>query len=204
MYLPAYTREDDRAALLAFMRAHPFATLVTAPGGRPFASHLPLLIDEAGDELLIRSHMARANEQWRHLEDAGEALVIFQGPHALVDSAWYLSRPNVPTWNYVAVHASVSPRLLPDTEAAGVARRMVAHFTPQAPDIPAEYEAKLLRGVVTFELRVTRLEGKYKLSQNKDTADRAAVIAKLERSEWEAERETAALMRAREEARQEA
>lgn len=84
---------DDPEELLRFMRAHSFAALVTAPGGVPFATHLPLLVQEEGATLFLRSHLARANPQWRHFGD-DEHLVIFQGPHALVDPAWYASAPN--------------------------------------------------------------------------------------------------------------
>ncbi len=197
MYLPAYAVERDEATLLAFMREHPFATLITAPGGAPFATHLPLLIEEEGGALYLRLHVARANAQWQHLRDDPRALVVFQGPHALVHPAWYAGAPNVPTWNYTAVHASVEARVLPDAAAAEVARAMLRTFTPDAPPIPDVYEARLLQAVVTFELRVTRLEGKFKLSQNKSPEDRAAVEAHLALSPRAEAQATAALMRAR-------
>ena len=105
MYIPAHFKNDDPAALRRLMREHGFATVVTVgPDGAPFASHLPLLVEEEGDGddamLYLRSHMARANPQWKHFAGDAETLVIFHGPHALVHSNWYDSAPNVPTWNY--------------------------------------------------------------------------------------------------------
>ncbi len=124
-----------------------------------------------------------------------EALAIFHGPHALVQSQWYESAPDVPTWNYAAVHADGPVRLTEDTATTrGIAYRLVAQHTPDMPPIPEEYERRLLAAVVTFELRVTRLEGKYKLSQNKSEEDRANVRRELAASADLSERQTAALM----------
>ncbi len=197
MYLPAYAREDDRATQLQLMRAYPFATLVTAPNGVPFATHLPLLTEEEGGQLYLRSHLARANPQWRHFGEA-EVLAVFQGPHALVNSAWYASAPNVPTWNYAAVHAYGEARLVGGEAERALARRLLAAHTPDAPPIPADFETRLLAGVVTFEVRVARLEGKFKLSQNKGDQDRKNVARHLANSPHQHERDTAGLMRERE------
>lgn len=194
MYLPTYARVDDRDRQLALMRAHPFATLVTAPEGVPFATHLPLLVEEEAGELYLRSHLARANPQWRHFDER-EVLAVFQGPHALVNSAWYATSPNVPTWNYAAVHAYGPARAVEGEAARAVARRLLEAHTPGAPPIPADFETRLLAGVVTFELRVSRLEGKFKLSQNKPGQDRQNVIEQLSNSPHQHERDTAELMR---------
>lgn len=196
MYLPAHYRIEDRAQLLAFMREHSFATLVTAPGGVPFASHVPLLVEQEGDEVYLRSHLARANKQWTHFEPgAPEVLVVFQGPHALVDSAWYDSRPNVPTWNYAVVHAYGEARVVEGDATRRIAYGLVERHTPDMTALPENFERRLLAGVVTFEVRVTRLEGKFKLSQNKPAADRANVVAHLSVSPHQHERDTAELMR---------
>ena len=197
MYIPAHFRQDDPAELRRLMRAHPFATLVTVgPDGAPFASHVPILVEDGEDgALFLRTHLARANGQWRHFSEATETLAIFHGLHALVQSQWYDSAPNVPTWNYVAVHAYGPVRLTEDAATTrGIAYRLVAQHTPDMPSIPEEYERRLLAAVVTFELRVTRLEGKYKLSQNKSEADRANVRRELAASADPEERRTAALM----------
>lgn len=195
MYIPAHHAEPDRARLLRLMHDHPFATLITAPDGVPFATHLPVLVEEDGDQLTLHSHVARANPHWRHFEpESAQALVIFQGPHALVQPQWYTSRPNVPTWNYAVVHARGPIRITEGEAALTTARRLMARLTPDAPPIPAEFETKLLGGVVTFELRVTQLDGKFKLSQNKSEADQARVADQLSASADGLDRATAELM----------
>ncbi|TSA81073.1 FMN-binding negative transcriptional regulator [Deinococcus detaillensis] len=199
MYSPAHFRLTDQAELLRFMRAHSFATLITAPGGVPFASHIPLLIEseqsaDGSEALYLRSHLARANPQWQHFGEA-DSLVIFQGPHALIDPAWYESRPNVPTWNYAAVHAYGQAQVVAGEATRRIAYGLVEQHTPGMAPIPADLERRMLAGVVTFELRVGKLEGKYKLSQNKTAADRANVQRELALSGSEHERTTAELMK---------
>lgn len=194
MYVPAYTKHDNEADLLELMRQYPFATLVTAPEGQPFATHLPLLVHKEDDNLVLMSHMARANPQWQHFS-TGEALAIFHGPHALVNSTLYDSRPNVPTWNYAVVHAYGQAKMIEGEREREIAYRLVAEHTPDMSPIPEDFERRLLAAVVTFELRVTRLESKFKLSQNKNAHDRANVIKALSVSDREHERATAKLMR---------
>ncbi|WP_309571305.1 FMN-binding negative transcriptional regulator [Deinococcus sp.] len=194
MYVPAHFRLDDPAEQLAFMRAHPFVMLVTAPGGVPFATHLPVLIEQDEGGVFLRSHLARANPQWGHFSAGTDVLVVFHGPHALIDPAWYDSVPNVPTWNYAAVHATGSARVVAGDETRRIAFGLVAQFTPDMAALSPDFERRMLAGVVTFEVQITRLEGKFKLSQNKTTQDRANVHAALEASERGEERETAALM----------
>lgn len=193
MYVPGYTKHGDEADLLALMREHPFATLVTAPNGRPFATHLPLMTEKHGDDLVLMSHMARANPQWQHFGE-GETLAIFHGPHALVSSVLYDSLPNVPTWNYAVVHAYGQAEVITGAREREIAYKLVAEHTPEMEPIPADFERRLMAAVVTFELRVTRLAGKFKLSQNKNARDRANVIKRLSQSEREEERATAELM----------
>ncbi|THF86653.1 FMN-binding negative transcriptional regulator [Deinococcus sp. KSM4-11] len=195
MYVPAHFRNQDQAELLAFMRAHPFVMLVTAPGGVPFATHLPMLVEpDADGGVFLRSHLARANPQWQHFGSGRDVLVIFHGPHALIDPAWYASAPNVPTWNYAAVHATGPARVVDGDETRRIAFSLVAQFTPDMAAIPPDFERRMLAGVVTFEVRVARLEGKFKLSQNKTAQDRVNVHAALAVSGRGEERETAALM----------
>lgn len=194
MFQPAAFRVDDQAELLAFMTQHPFATLVTvAEAGAPYATHLPLLVQPEGGKIFIRSHLARANKQWQHFA-TGEALAIFSGPHALIHSNWYESSPNVPTWNYTAVHAYGTARVVEGEMTRRIAYGLVEALTPDMHAIPEDFERRLLAGVVTFELEVSRLEGKYKLSQNKSAADQGQVISHLEASARQEERETAAYM----------
>ncbi|ANC71215.1 FMN-binding negative transcriptional regulator [Deinococcus radiodurans] len=197
MYLPAHFRAEDHDQLLAFMHEHAFATLVTAPGGVPFATHLPVLVQQEGGTLYLRSHLARANKQWQHFGPQ-DVLVIFQGPHALIDPAWYASAPNVPTWNYSVVHAYGQARVVEGEQTRAIASGLVERFTPGMAAIPADFERRMLAGVVTFEIAVTRLEGKDKLSQNKSSQDRHNVAQALLDSERAEERATGERMAARE------
>ena len=194
MYLPPDFHEQDYHRLLDLMRGQPFALVISAgEDGTPHATPVPVLPEEHQAGLRLRWHLSRSNPHAAAL-DGREGLVVFQGPHALVDSAWYSSAPQVGTWNYLMVQASGPVSRLDDEQAAQFSRALTRTLTPDAPPIPPEFEAKMLRGVVTFELTVTRLEGKAKLSQNKGAADREAVRARLEASGREEDRAVARLM----------
>ena len=188
MYRPAHFVEDDRATLYALMRRYDFATLVTMAGDKPVATHLPLLIDAGrGANGTLLGHVSRANEQWRGFGDGPESLAIFQGPHAYVSPRWYATRPLVPTWNYAVVHAYGRPAIVDDADAKlAIIERLVTTQEAVMPepwrvdDIPGDYREAQLSGIVAFEIEITRLEGKFKMSQDKRPADRAGVIAALE------------------------
>jgi transcriptional regulator len=189
MYNPRHFETSDIAGMHALMRQHNFAILVTQHGGAPFATHLPFLLDEArGPYGTLLAHLARPNPQWHDLAAGGEALVIFQGAHAYISPSWYASAPSVPTWNYSIVHAYGTARIVDDrAELYAMMRRLVeTHESgferPWRMDLPEDYMERMLRGVVGFELAITRLEGKSKLSQNRDAADRAGVAAALSAS----------------------
>ncbi|MBB6097200.1 transcriptional regulator [Deinobacterium chartae] len=196
MYIPSYYEVTDSRILEGFMRQYPFATLVTAPGGVPFASHLPFVIGGGNQTLCLRAHLARANPQAAHLQRPGEVLVIFQGPHAYVSNRWYASAPNVPTWNYATVHAYGTVRVVGEAERLAHLHELSETFDPGALGAaPERYLEGMARGTVGFELTVTRLEGKFKLSQNRRPEDQAGVRAALEASADPLEREIARLMR---------
>ena len=213
MYVPEAFRLDDREAVAAVMRAFDFALLVTAPDGVPQASHLPFLYEPPrnlpgeGPEGTLYAHMARANPQWRDFavmeENGGEALVVFQGPHSYVSPTWYASeQPNVPTWNYVAVHAYGLPQVIEEAaQVRALLDRMVATqeagLTPpwSTAGLTDRYMEGMLRGLVAFRIPVARLDAKAKLSQNKTTAQLGAATAVLERAEVPLARETGAWMR---------
>ena len=185
MYIPAHFAMSEPAACHDLMRAHAFATLVTTDDtGLPFATHLPLLLDAGeGPQGTLYGHVARPNEQWRHLEAGRPALAIFNGPHAYVSPRWYAAQPNVPTWNYVAVHASGHARLItePDAMTALMDRISRTYEGEQwtVAGLPPAYMAGMQRGIVGFAIAIERLEGKAKLSQNRNAADRAGAMAGL-------------------------
>ena len=183
-------------ALHRFVRAHSFATIVTARGGEaPFATHLPLMLDAArGERGTLIGHVARGNAHWRAFDGKTPALAVFSGAHAYVSARWYPSAKQVPTWNYEAVHAIGTPHVVDDpTRVFELLRTLMAEHEATLPeparalgkgprdfvDIPYAHLDKLMRGVVAFELPIERLEGKRKLSQNKKPSERRALIAGL-------------------------
>jgi transcriptional regulator len=189
MYIPKAFREDDTPTLHTFMQAYSFATLVTQQNGVPFATHLPFLLDTVREPHgTLFAHMARANPQWQDFKSAQEVLVIFQGPHAYISPSWYEVELSVPTWNYAAVHAYGLPRLIEDREELYKLLKTLiqtheAHFEKPWPfQLSDDYLQKMMRGIAGFEIEITRLEGKFKLSQNRTAAERANVIAALQES----------------------
>jgi transcriptional regulator len=202
MYVPKHFAETDEARLSAFMARNSFALLTTVDeAGLPFASHLPLLWEP--ETRRLHGHMAKANPQWRHFRSGGEALVVFWGPHAYVSPSWYDQHPSVPTWNYATVHAYGHPRLVEGrAEAAALLRRLVETYEagfdePWRMELPEKYESSMIAAIQPFAIEVTRLEGKFKMSQNRDAGDRANVIAALAAQGGEAAA-VAAIMRERE------
>lgn len=201
MYVPEDFAVDDKAVLHDFMRRYDFALLVTASGGVSTASHLPILLEVGDNGAVIQGHMARANPQWQDFSAVDEALVIFLGPHAYVSPTWYDSTPMVPTWNYTAVHAYGRPTLIEDAAAARahldrlVERHEQSGATPWSLDsVPAEFIANMQRGIVAFEIPIERLEGKFKLSQNRQAVDRDGARRALAASDDPAAMAVAALM----------
>jgi len=199
MYSPPYNRVEDRAELMAFMRANSFVLLVTGTGGTLHASHLPAMIHEQDGQIRIDMHMARNNAQWQEFFD-DEVLVVFSGPHAYVSPRWYEEAERVPTWNYAAVHAYGVPAVIQDREKRYQSqRRLVASLDPQwLPKFDAlrpAYVEQMLNGIVNFEIAVTRLETRWKLSQNRTRREQELIAAELDKSQDSAERALAALTR---------
>lgn len=183
MYSPPYNRVEERAEVLAFMREHNFPILVTGADALR-ASHLPVIVEERDGTIVIDMHMARANPQWRDFSDK-EALVVFSGPHAYISPRWYEQKPRVPTWNYAAVHAYGVPRVISDkNEKRASQRRLIAALDPQwlpkFDALPAEYVSSMLDGIVNFEIPVSRIETRWKLSQNRGRREMELIIEALE------------------------
>jgi len=188
MYIPSPFDASDPGRCHALIRQESFASLVTVDAaGIPFATHLPFLLDAARGALgTLIAHMARANPQWRHFAASRPVLVIFQGAHAYVSPAWYEARESVPTWNYVAVHAYGVPGIVEDpARVEAVLGTLVRTYEADRPQpwrmesLSPEYVARMIRGIVAFEIPIDRLEGKAKLSQNRGVADRTRVRAAL-------------------------
>jgi transcriptional regulator len=199
MYSPAYNRNESRADVVEFMRAHNFVLLVTGTGGELHGSHLPVVVREEKGSIVLDMHMAKNNPQWREFFD-DEVMVVFSGPHAYVSPRWYEEKERVPTWNYAAVHAYGIPKRIDDRAAKHANQRsLVAMLDPQwLPSFDAlrpQYVEQMLDGIVNFEIAVTRLETRWKLSQNRSRREQELIAMHLERSADCAERALAALTR---------
>src|SRR5262245_42711625 len=184
MYIPKLYCEEDRAKILEFLRLNDFATLVTYDGDKPVASHLLMGILEEGETLSVNGHMSRANTQWKTFEKNHEVLVIFQGPHTYISPTWY-NHINVPTWNYQSVHLYGKPRIITDyDETYELLKRLIDRYESnshyQLETLPNDFVEKEIKGIVAFQIEVTRIEANYKLSQNRKDEDYANIILKLD------------------------
>ena len=188
MYIPPAFRLDDRSATLAVMRDNSFAVLVAHDAERLEITHLPLLVEERAGTLVVRGHVAKANPIVGLIQAGAAATAVFGGPHAYISPDWYTSADQVPTWNYVAVHASgrLSPVTTPDDTVALLADLSAENEQPLAPKTPWTHEtmreglmARMMKGILAFELPVERLEAKAKLSQNKSAEDVAGAVEAL-------------------------
>ena len=180
MYVPRHFAIDHVARCHDLIELYSFGTLIVTIDGRQDATHLPFLLDRAaGPSGTIRAHLARANPAWKSFGEGREALVVFLGTHGYISPDWYDSEAQVPTWNYVAVHAYGRPRALGDTETHAVLDQLSAQhegrLLPKPPwtlgKLSAERVDQLARAIVSFEIPIDRLEGKAKLSQNRTDAD---------------------------------
>ena len=190
MYVPTHFEETRADVLHALVRAHPLAALVTHTPDGLVANHIPFEIDaDPAPFGTLRGHMARANPQWRTLGDS-PALAIFQGPSAYVSPTWYATKRDtgrvVPTWNYAVVHAHGPVRVIHDRDwlREFVTRLTIRHEAGrhdpwQVSDAPADYIDTQLAAIVGIEMPIARLEGKWKVSQNRPAVDRAGVAEGL-------------------------
>ena len=206
MYLPSAFRQDDLAELHAQMQASPFALLTSAGAAGVQASHLPLLLaPDEGEFGTLYGHFARANPHWRDLQGGAEALAVFSGPDAYISPGWYPAKAEhgkvVPTWNYIAVHARGPVELIEEPERL---LQIVSRLSDQhesgrerpwaVSDAPREYIDAMLRAIVGFALPIRRVEGKWKLSQNRSANDQTGVRVGLATSNNPRDHELAARM----------
>ncbi len=189
MYRPTIFREDDVTKLVDFMQVNSFATLVSIVEGQPYASHIPLVVTVENDVVKLTGHLAKQNPQWQAFDQA-ESLAIFTGPHAYISPQLYEKRENVPTWNYIAVHAYGRPQPLTLDEAPermadminGMVNVYEATYQQQWHSLSERYRSQMMNGIIGFEMPVTRLEGKFKLSQNRSQADQKNVADSLQQN----------------------
>jgi len=185
MYLPKHYAVTDRSKIFDFMKDNSFGILFSHTGDGPMASHLPFMIDENGGEQgLVLGHMAKANNQWRYA-DGQQVLVVFHGPHTYVSPTWYQDEEVVPTWNYVAVHATGIFRAMEDRveveESVGrlVDQHEASQPKPWQPDFQSTYSDQMLKRIVAFQIEITSLQGKWKLNQNHPEHRRRRVAEQL-------------------------
>ncbi|MHB1871590.1 MAG: FMN-binding negative transcriptional regulator [Steroidobacteraceae bacterium] len=192
VYCPETFAESRLEVLHDLIRAHPLGTLVTVQSSALEADHIPFLLDaDRGVNGTLRGHASRANPLCRRLADSAEALIVFQGPQSYISPSWYPSKRAdgkvVPTWNYAVVHAYGSPRIIDDAAwLLGLVTELTStHEADRAApwkvsDAPREYTDRMIRQIVGIEIPIARLQGKWKVSQNRSPADRRGVAEGLQ------------------------
>lgn len=188
MYVPTYFKVEDQQEIEAFIQANAFATLVSNDGDAPVATHLPLELEKREGKLFLTGHLAYANPHWRTFSQNPTVLAMFQGPHAYVSASWY-SHQNVPTWNYMAVHAYGQVRIVAEDRLKQILAELLEKYETGRmnavlwENLSPESLAPQLKAIVGFEVEVERIEAKYKLSQNRNDTDYQSIIDHLERSD---------------------
>jgi transcriptional regulator len=173
MYQPPQFKSDDPAIAAELIRDYAFASLISNDdGGQPFVTHLPLHLEQNGADFVLWGHCAKPNPHWRYLQARPKALAVFMGPHAYMSPKVYPDLARVPTWNYLAVHCSVEARLVEDDEGKDkLLKKLIGDHEPayaqQWRDLGADFQHKMLAGIVGFELRVLAWECKLKLNQHR-------------------------------------
>lgn len=186
MYIPKINLETNQDEIIAFMKQFSFATIITAKDNTPVATHLPFLITQKEDVVLLTSHFAKANEQWKHIEES-EVLVIFAEPLAYISTENYSTELEVPTWNYIAIHTYGKGKLISEIDKTfeileATIDNYEASFKQKWNSFPDEYKLKMVKGIVAFEVRITNIQAKKKLSQNKTDSEKEKIIKTLSKS----------------------
>lgn len=199
MYTPRINEFTGKEEIVNFMRRFSFATIVTARDGRPQATHLPFLVEERQNGLTLTSHFARANTQWKEIE-TDQVLVIFTEPHAYISPSHYERVQNVPTWNYIAVHAYGEGKIMEDTAQVirvleNTINQYESAYLDQWNGLGEDYKFGLMKGIVAFEITVTDLQAKKKLSQNKTENEKENIVRSLSGSKMTHEQWVAEYMR---------
>ncbi|HWZ02161.1 MAG TPA: FMN-binding negative transcriptional regulator [Mucilaginibacter sp.] len=199
MYIPSFNKFENQQEAIVFMQRYSFATIVTVKDGLPVATHLPFLVEEKDGIVTLRSHFAKANPQAVDSTDT-KVLVIFTEPHAYISPKHYEKVENVPTWNYLAVHAYGKFKLLEGEEhkaalLKATIKNFEAEYLKQWESLPDKYKQNMMKGITAFEIIVDDLQAKAKLSQNRSEIERKNIVEQLGHSENTAESETAEYMK---------
>lgn len=199
MYIPSFNKFEDQQEAVAFMQRYSFATIITVKEGVPTATHLPFLVKQMDDKIILSSHFAKANPQSADII-SNNALVIFIEPHAYISPKNYEKEQNVPTWNYLAVHAYGKCSILEGEEnKAALLKEMIqyyeADYLKQWDSLPDDYKQKMMKGIVAFEMVVDDLQAKAKLSQNRTQKERENIIHELDNAENSTEKDISGYMK---------
>lgn len=199
MYIPKNFLTTDREEIMGFMKQYSFAAIITAKDNFPTATHLPFLVSTKDDDIILTSHFAKANEQWMQITE-NMILVIFNEPHAYISPKHYDKELNVPTWNYFSVHAYGQGQLITDTDKTfevldATIENYEIDYKQQWNRLPEDYKLKMVKGIVAFEVIITDLQAKKKLSQNKTNAEQMKIIETLSDSDNNNERDIATYMK---------
>ncbi|MBC7935510.1 MAG: FMN-binding negative transcriptional regulator [Rhizobacter sp.] len=187
MYISPVNLMADKLEVIEFLKRFSFATIITAKDNQPVATHLPFLVNDNGENIILTSHFAKANSQWKDIETS-EVLVIFTEPHAYISPKNYEKELNVPTWNYIAVHCYGKAAVVNEPgKLMQVIDDTINHYEAaykeQWDRLPEDFKAGMAKGIVAFEIKVTDIQGKKKLSQNKTAKEQATIIDTLSNSE---------------------
>ncbi len=201
MYIPPFHQEKDTEILVQFMQQHNFVSMISKLEDELIASHIPVTLEQKGNDITITGHLARSNPQVNSF-DKNEALLIFTGPHAYISPSHYEQKASVPTWNYVAVHAYGIPKALsfkdqPKETEAMLMQLVHKHensYEKQWHDLSEHYKQGMMKGIIGFTLKIDKLQGKYKLSQNRTTTEQQKIAQALLTSTYSEENETGKLM----------
>ena len=187
MYIPKINRHDQPDEVWRFIEANSFGLLISQVEGRPWATHIPILTAARPDgTMYLHGHLAKANPQWRHWQTPDEILAVFSGPHTYISSSWY-DHPNVPTWNYTAVHVYGKIRLIEGEELYASIKSLVDKYEAKSErpvsmeNLPPDMIRREMRGVVGFEIDITEVQAKEKLSQNRNDHNHTLIVNELEK-----------------------
>jgi Transcriptional regulator len=199
MYIPKYNLTTDKEEILSFIKTYSFATIITVKNNFQTATHLPFVVTETENQIILTSHFAKANTQWTEIAE-NNVLVIFTEPHAYISTKHYDSEMNVPTWNYIAIHVYGKGQIFTEqNQSFDVLDKMINNFEKeykhQWDKLPLDYKTKMLNGIVAFQIIATDIQAKKKLSQNRKEAERQNIISAFENSNNENEKIIAELMK---------
>lgn len=186
MYIPKVNLMTDRTEIVEFIKRFSFATLITSKDNFPTATHLPFVVTIKGDNIILTSHFAKANEHWQDIEN-DSVLVIFSEPQAYISTRNYDKEVNVPTWNYISIHAYGQGKLITETEKIfEILEKTIDNYETSYrqrwDSFPEDYKLKMSNGIMAFEIIVTDLQAKKKLSQNRAETEQRKIIDTLSKS----------------------